>query len=65
VPMPMSSPCPKKVRQVRSNIKSMLVIFLDCEGIVRSVAFPVTEYNEVSLRLSAGSTSLCEGTVHQ
>jgi len=32
----LSSPCPKKVRQVKSNIKSMLVIFFACESIVHT-----------------------------
>jgi hypothetical protein len=35
-----SSPRPKKARQVRSNIKSMLVIFFDCEGIVHQEFVP-------------------------
>jgi len=35
-----SSPRPKKARQVRSNIKSMLIIFLDIRGIVHKEFVP-------------------------
>jgi hypothetical protein len=35
-----SSPHPKKARQVRSNIKSMLVISFGCEGIVHQEFVP-------------------------
>ena len=35
-----SSPRPKKARQVRSNIKSMLIIFLDIQGIVHKEFVP-------------------------
>jgi len=35
-----SSPRPKKVRQVRSNIKSMLIISLDIRGIVHKEFVP-------------------------
>ena len=36
-----SSPRPKKVRQVCSNIKSMLIIFLDIRGIVHKEFVPL------------------------
>jgi hypothetical protein len=35
-----SSPRPKKARKVRSNIKSMLMIFFDCEGTVHQEFVP-------------------------
>ena len=35
-----NSPRPKKARQSKSNIKVMVIVFLDCEGIVRSDFVP-------------------------
>jgi histone-lysine N-methyltransferase SETMAR len=35
-----SSPRPKKARQVRSNVKTMLITFFDAEGLVNPSFFP-------------------------
>jgi hypothetical protein len=35
-----NSPRPKKVRQIRSNIKSMLIVFSDIQGIVHKEIVP-------------------------
>jgi hypothetical protein len=39
-----SSPYPKKVRQVTSNIRSVFVIFFDCESIVHQGLSPPGHY---------------------
>jgi hypothetical protein len=55
-----NSPRPKKARQVRSNVKSMLIVFFDIQGIVHKESVPPgqtvngTFYCEVLKRLREG-----------
>ena len=66
------SPRPKKVRQVRSNIKSMLICFFDQKGTVHKEFFPPGQtvnaafYVEILKRLREceGSDLISGGTTH-
>jgi hypothetical protein len=55
-----NSPRPKKARQVRSNVKSMLIVFFDIQGIVHKEFVPPGQtvngkfYCEVLKRLGEG-----------
>jgi hypothetical protein len=39
-----NSPQPKKARQVRSNVKSMLIVFSDIQGIVHKEFIPTVRF---------------------
>ena len=52
-----TSPRPKNTRQVRSNVKVMLTVFVDCEGIIYHEFLPLgqmakREYDEKAERSS-------------